>query len=245
MDNYLSIKGETKGLYKEKGSKFLAYAFPVSSEEDVKQKLDSIKKEHYAARHHCFAYVLGMEGKLYKAYDDGEPRHTAGDPILNQIRSTQLKDILIIIVRYFGGTKLGKSGLINAYKSAAQDVLSKVEVIEKVKSSLLIIEFQYEGMNEVMQTLQRYDLKITNQSYDEKCSITCQVPESTVSALVKIFKEFDMVNKIEELPGGWRVDNIPKKDGIEKQAVCAIPVSSEIGIITETDVSTPADGTYD
>ena len=201
MDNYLSIKGQSEGLYKEKGSKFLAYAFPVSSDIEVKEKLDAIKRKHYNARHHCFAYVIGMSEELLRAYDDGEPRHTAGDPILNQIRSAQLKDILVIVVRYFGGTKLGKSGLINAYKSAAKDALSNAVVIEKIRRKQLSIDFKYEGMNDIMHTLQQHNFEIVNQFYDSDCSITCLIPESEIFQIIKKLEGFKEVKSIKELPG--------------------------------------------
>jgi len=201
MDSYLSIKEETTGSYKEKGSKFIAYAFPVSSEDEVKQKLNAIKKEHYSARHHCFAYVIGIDDKLTRAYDAGEPRHTAGDPILNQIRSVQLKDILVIVVRYFGGIKLGKSGLINAYKTAAQDVLSNTEIVEKVITKPVIIHFRYEGMNDIMHTLQQYHVEIIDQQYKSECSITCLLPASVVSKVTKILEGIKAVHKIEALSG--------------------------------------------
>jgi len=201
MDNYLSLKAESQGLYKEKGSKFLAYAFPVSCEDEVYQQLDIVKKEHYGARHHCFAYVIGVDAKIFRAYDDGEPRHTAGHPILNQIRSFQLKDILVVVVRYFGSTKLGKSGLINAYKSAAKDALSNAKVVKKVLKKSISVDFHYEGMNDIMNTLQQQDFEIVNQVYEHECSITCLIPNSKISQVIKTLQSLKAVIKVIELPG--------------------------------------------
>jgi uncharacterized YigZ family protein len=200
MDSFLSIKDKAEGMYKEKGSKFLAYAFQVSRTDEVIEKLDAIKKKHHRARHHCYAYILN-EKDIFKSYDDGEPRHTAGDPILNQIRSYQMKDILVIVVRYFGGTRLGKSGLINAYKAATKDVLSNAETIELIVEKEISIYFHYEGMNEVMRTIQQYNLKIMDQYYDTCCSITCLIPKSELHHIINILDAIKHVTKIEVLPG--------------------------------------------
>jgi uncharacterized YigZ family protein len=129
--SYRTIQAPTEGIYKEKGSKFLAFAYPVETEADVKGHLERIKKEYFDARHHCFAYMLGADRKKFRAFDDGEPNHSAGDPILGQIRSKNITNVLVIVVRYFGGTKLGVGGLISAYKTAAEDALNRAAVIEK------------------------------------------------------------------------------------------------------------------
>src|SRR5690242_5641679 len=121
--SYQTIEKSSDSIYKEKGSRFLAFARPVSSESDVKKVLESLRKEYFDARHHCFAWILGPEKKLFRAFDDGEPNHSAGDPILGQIRSRNLTNVLVVVVRYFGGTKLGVGGLISAYKTAASDAL--------------------------------------------------------------------------------------------------------------------------
>jgi uncharacterized YigZ family protein len=200
MDKFWSIKGATEGLYKEKGSKFFAYAFPVSNTDEVKENLDILKKKHFNARHHCYAYML-HDKELFRSYDDGEPRHTAGDPILNQIRSTQLKNVLVVVVRYFGGTKLGKGGLINAYKSAAKDALSNAEIIEKTIQKLISINFNYEGMNDVIHAIQQENYKVIHQHYDKDCSITCAVPVSKIPQFRKKLEALNNVIKIELLPG--------------------------------------------
>jgi len=183
-DKYLSIKDKSEGLYKEKGSKFIALAYPVNHEDEIKQVIHSVKKEHYNARHHCFAYIMVNKNVHFRAYDDGEPRHTAGDPILNQIKSFQLMDVLVIVVRYFGGTKLGKSGLINAYKTASKEALSKATIIEKVQKTEISIDFRYEGINDVMHVIQQYDFKISDQKYEETCSITGLIPISELPEFI-------------------------------------------------------------
>jgi len=196
MDRYLSLDGPSEGSYKEKGSKFLAYAYPVSSEEEVKVRINALKKEHYNARHHCYAYILGGDGSKYRAYDDGEPRHSAGDPILNQIKSSGCLDVLVVVVRYFGGTKLGKSGLINAYKLATKEALSNANVIDKVPMAHFQINFDYEGMQDVMHTLQQYENRITDQQFEETCSLICQVPEAVAGMLMHELKKFNSVKQV-------------------------------------------------
>jgi uncharacterized YigZ family protein len=139
--SYLTIKSPAEGLYKEKGSKFIAFAYSIASEEEMKEKLHELKKKYFDASHYCFAFVLGADKAKYRAFDDGEPNHSAGDPILGQIRAKNLTNVLVAVVRYFGGTKLGVSGLITAYKLAAEEVLNKAkivecEVTEKIKTKL-------------------------------------------------------------------------------------------------------------
>ncbi|MCR6638650.1 MAG: YigZ family protein [Sporocytophaga sp.] len=132
---YYSIKAPSEGLYKELGSKFISFAFPVSSETEIKDILERFKKEYYDARHICYAYRIGFSEQKFRVNDAGEPAHTAGDPIFNQIKSFELTNIIVIVVRYFGGTKLGKSGLIQAYKTAAEEALKNAEKIEKKRTS--------------------------------------------------------------------------------------------------------------
>ncbi len=171
-DHYRSLAKASEGFYREKGSKFLSFAYPVETEEEIKDKLDSLKKQYHDARHHCYAFVLKPEEgreETYRAHDGGEPPHTAGDPILNQIRSFQLHDTLIVVVRYFGGTKLGVSGLIQAYKTAAADAISHNNIIEKVMRQSLEIQYTYPATSEVVQVIQRYELTIEAQRYGENC----------------------------------------------------------------------------
>ncbi len=201
MDKFLSLKDNSEGLYKEKGSKFIALAFPVCNEVEVKNIISTVKKEHYNARHHCYAYIIGNDDIRFRSNDDGEPRHTAGDPILNQIRSFQLINVLVIVVRYFGGTKLGKAGLINAYKAASREALSKATIIEKVHKCEITIKFEYDGLNDVMHLLQKNDFEITDQKYEESCSISGSIPRSQVQKIISDLTGHKNVINIVQLPG--------------------------------------------
>ncbi len=182
-DSYLTIAGESEGSYKEKGSKFIAFAFPVSSEDEIKARLEDLRKEYYDARHHCYGYIYGHNGEHFRANDDGEPGHSAGDPILGQIKSRELTDTLVVVVRYFGGTKLGVSGLIGAYKTAAAEALDANEVVKKEISASFRFSFPYEEMNSVMKLVKDLNLKILNQGYDEQCTLDVEVIVSTVATL--------------------------------------------------------------
>jgi uncharacterized YigZ family protein len=201
MDRFLSIKGNTKALYKQKGSKFIALAYPVNDENEIKQIIDSVKKEHYNARHHCYAYIIDNEDIRYRSHDDGEPRHTAGDPILNQIRSFQLRNVLVIVVRYFGGNKLGKTGLINAYKTASKEALSKATIIEKVQKCEIVINFKYDGINDVMHLIQENDFQIITQKYEDYCSINGLIPRSQVQEIINELAGNKNVINVAQLPG--------------------------------------------
>ena len=174
-DTYFTLKGNSEGFYKEKGSKFLAFAYVIQNEENVKERISELKKKYYDARHFCYAYMLGFNGEKYRANDDGEPGHSAGDPILGQIRSNELTNILIVVVRYFGGTKLGIPGLINAYKSAAAHAIENNLKIEKLILSELHIQFEYEQLNNVMKLVKDYDLKIILQKMEISCKMTLGV----------------------------------------------------------------------
>ena len=171
MASFQSIKTRSEGFYKEKGSKFLAFAFPVRTEDDIKHRLDELRKQYYDARHHCYAYILGNKSDKYRANDDGEPNHSAGDPILGQIRSKDLTNTLVVVVRYFGGTKLGVSGLITAYKTAAKEALDAAEVIETTIKDEVLIDFSYEQTSDVMRLAKEFNLEIQNQTFQETCSL--------------------------------------------------------------------------
>jgi uncharacterized YigZ family protein len=199
-DSYVTIKGMSEGSYKEKGSKFLSYAFPVSNVDEVTANINALKKTHYSARHYCYAYILN-DGNLSRSSDDGEPHHTAGDPILNQIRSARIRNILVVVVRYFGGTKLGKSGLINAYKSATKEALSKAEKVHKIIEKSISIQFHYEGMGDIMQTIKPHNFKILHQHYDKDCFLVCSVPVSKVAQFTKKMEALKNVIKVESLSG--------------------------------------------
>jgi uncharacterized YigZ family protein len=176
-DTYLSIKNIEEVLYKEKGSRFLAYAFPVGSELEVKEHLLELRKKYYDATHHCYAYVIGRNGEQSRAQDDGEPSGTAGLPILNQIKSKALTNVLVVVVRYFGGTKLGASGLVSAYKTAAGMVLEACQTQECIVSRVLQLSFDYIAMNDVMRIVKDYELPILTQHFDNQCQMTLQVRE--------------------------------------------------------------------
>ena len=184
MDTYLTIAATSLGEFKEKGSKFLAYAYFVSNESDIKEKLDLLKKEHFKATHHCYAYRLGTDGKNYRANDDGEPSGTAGRPILGQIDSFGLTNVLIVVVRYYGGTKLGTSGLINAYRESAKEALSNAEKIDKIIESQIDFSVPYLKMNEVMQFLKQYEIElVTNDYSDESINFSVSVRKKLLESL--------------------------------------------------------------
>lgn len=165
-DTYKTITKISTGIYTEKGSKFLAFAYPVKTEDEIKGIVAECKKEYYDARHHCYAYILGANQDAYRINDDGEPSGTAGRPIHGQLLSNDLTDVLVIVVRYFGGTKLGVSGLINAYKTAASEALAVNEIVEKFVEENYRILFDYTVMNSVMQILKNDSVKILSQGYE-------------------------------------------------------------------------------
>ncbi len=167
--SFFTIQSPTQGIYKEKGSKFLAFAFPVNSENEIKEQLDLLRKKYFDARHHCFAYVLGPDKKKFKAYDDGEPNHSASDPILGQIRSKNLTDVLVVVVRYFGGVKLGVGGLMQAYKAATEDALNQASVIEKEVMKEIELTFEYSRTPQVMRLVKDFEFKVIEQSFEESC----------------------------------------------------------------------------
>lgn len=174
-DTYKTIAAPSEGLYKEKGSKFLAFAYPVQTESKIKEHLEALRKQYYDARHHCYAYVLGPRQDIYRANDDGEPSATAGRPIHGQILSQGLTDVLVVVVRYFGGTKLGTSGLINAYKTATLDALQQAEVVEKIVMQRYRVRFPYEQMNQVMRIVKDLQLQVVDQQADMECELTLAV----------------------------------------------------------------------
>lgn len=174
-DCYKSISSLSKGLYKDKGSKFISFAYPVEDEDTAKSIIDSIKKEYFDARHHCWAYRIGRLGEKWRANDDGEPSSTAGRPILGQILSNGLSDILIVVVRYFGGTLLGTSGLIQAYREASADAIANAEIIEKIACSRYIVTFDFLQMNAVMKVLKDMKLTPADQQFDNRCTMTVDV----------------------------------------------------------------------
>lgn len=195
-DTYMSIASPSKGLYKDQGSRFMAFAMPVETEDQVKEAVDSLKKEYHDARHHCYAYRLGLDGSRYRMNDDGEPSSTAGRPILSQIDSAGLSDVLIVVVRYFGGIKLGVPGLIKAYKSAAQDALAQAVKVEKTAAVSYHIEFQYQNMEPVMRALKDMDIPQSRQDYGETCSMDIRVRLSQIEEINKrLVKYLSLINQ--------------------------------------------------
>lgn len=174
-DLYKTISSESKGLFKDRGSRFIALAYPVSSELEIKDRISLLRKEFHDARHHCFAWRLGPEMERYRVNDDGEPSGSAGRPIFGQIQSRELTDILIVVIRYFGGTLLGVGGLINAYRSSASDALEHAKVIEKKVEEKVTINFPYDAMNAVMSIIKEYELQMEKQHFDLDCSIELRV----------------------------------------------------------------------
>ncbi|WP_114750168.1 IMPACT family protein [Pleomorphovibrio marinus] len=189
LDNYRTLNKESKGEYKEKGSKFLSFAIPVKNIEEIKFSLEAIKKTYYDARHHCYAYMLGKEGDVFRANDDGEPNHSAGDPILGQIRAFDVTNILVVVVRYFGGTKLGVGGLINAYRTAAKEALQNSEIIEAMETAPITFTFGYEETNKVMAIIGEYQVSILSQEFTEQCKISIDCPKSRLSEIREAISE--------------------------------------------------------
>lgn len=188
-DSYSSILNPAEGLFKDKGSKFLAFAYPVCSEEEVKEKVVNIKKQYHDARHHCYAYKIGLGDERYRMNDDGEPSGTAGKPIYGQILSNNLSDVLIVVVRYFGGTLLGTSGLINAYKNATLDCVNNAQIVQKVIKKSLILEFNYDLMSPVMRLVKDYGIEIQKQDFTETCVLNLNIRLNDYSMIVERFDD--------------------------------------------------------
>ncbi len=169
--SYLTIQAPSRGNFREKGSKFLAFAYPVSSDDEVKRHLKALKKEYFDARHHGYAYVLGPGQEKYRSFDDGEPKHSTGDPILGQIRSRNLTNVLIVVVRYFGGIKLGVGGLISAYKTAAEEALVNATIVKKEVTEYCELLFAYEATSDVMRVVKEFDLEIVKQDFTAGCTM--------------------------------------------------------------------------
>lgn len=196
-DTFRTIKNTTKAIYTEKKSKFIGYAIPIHSIDDVKPEIEKLRKEYYDARHACWAYMLGAERKEFRSNDDGEPSGTAGKPILGQINSNDLTDILIVVIRYFGGIKLGTSGLIVAYKEAAIAAINEAEIIEKTVNSKISFSFEYPFMNDIMKIVKDLEPQILEQAYDMDCTMTLEIRNAKFEELmarlykVETFKALD------------------------------------------------------
>jgi len=187
-DTYYTLKQNSEGLYKDKGSKFIAYAWPVKNEEEIKRILDDLRKKHYDARHHCYAWALGPTRDAFRINDDGEPSGTAGKPIYGQILSNDITNVLIVVVRYFGGTKLGVRGLINAYKAAAADAIENNTKIEMLIREIYQLQFDYPLMNEVMKVLKDFDLNQLSHEFALSCKLTFEVRRSKADEVKNIFQ---------------------------------------------------------
>ncbi|QKG80363.1 IMPACT family protein [Tenuifilum thalassicum] len=190
-DTYKTIEEPSEGIYKEKGSKFIAKAYPVRTEEEVKAILTKLREEYYDARHHCYAYILGAKKESWRANDDGEPSGTAGKPIHGQLLSFDVTNVLVVVIRYFGGTKLGVSGLINAYKTATQDALSNAKIITKTVDTIYKLTFGYVTMNDVMKLIKELNLEFIDQHFDNTCFIRLRVRKSLESEFTSRCSKID------------------------------------------------------
>jgi len=182
-DTFRTIASSSEGSYKEKGSKFLSFAFPVKNVDEINQILAQYRKQYYDARHICYAYMLGNAKNEWRANDDGEPSGTAGRPILGQINSFELTNVLVIVVRYFGGILLGTGGLITAYKEASRDALEQASIVEQTIDEIISIEFDYLLMNEVMRIVKEMSLHILDQSFDNMCAMKLAIRQSDAEKL--------------------------------------------------------------
>ena len=189
QDTYRTIEKPAEGIFRDRGSKFLAFACPVNSEQDLKQQLAQLKNLHPKANHHCWAMRLTMDRSVFRVNDDGEPSGTAGRPILNTLLSHNLTNLAVVVVRYFGGTLLGVPGLINSYKAATEDALKQAVIIEKTVNDIYTISFDYLLMNDVMRLIKEGNLGILNQNFDNNCSIQVSIRQTQVNrALAKLYK---------------------------------------------------------
>ena len=193
IDEYLTISEPSQGLFKDRGSKFLAFAYPVTNEQEIKQIQEQLRSEYHDARHHCYAYMLGPEKLVYRANDDGEPSSTAGKPILGQIRSFDLTNILIVVIRYFGGTKLGVSGLIHAYKTASEEALKSANIIKKTLHDIYELKFEYPLMNDVMRILKEENIDQVDQKFELSCSVWISLRKADTE---KVLSKFDRIDNL-------------------------------------------------
>ena len=188
-DSYKSISKSSTGIYKELGSKFLSFAFPVSSEDEINSILSELRKSYFDAKHHCYAYRLGINGDLWRANDDGEPPFSAGKPILGQLLSKEISDVLVVVVRYFGGTKLGIPGLIKAYKYATSDAIKNTEIVEKVVCADVSISFDYLLMNQIMKIIKEFSATILEQQFDNLCKIKVNIRQNCSARFIEAIED--------------------------------------------------------
>ncbi|MBO7561855.1 MAG: YigZ family protein [Bacteroidales bacterium] len=192
-DEYLSIKASSEGLYKDNGSRFLSLAYPVKSAEEAEDIVKALRKEHYNATHHCYAYRIGLKGDTWRINDDGEPSGTAGRPILGEILSRNLSDVMVVVVRWFGGVKLGVPGLIRAYKAATQEALDAAETIVKTATVPVRIYFSYQQTDKVLRELRKRNIEDSDKKFEEECSLTAHVPLSMTESLKEILLKIEDV----------------------------------------------------
>jgi uncharacterized YigZ family protein len=190
-DTFKTIRTPAEGIFKDRGSKFLAYAYPIKQENEVKPLVENLKKEHFKAVHHCFAYRLGLDRSNFRVNDDGEPSGTAGKPIFNTLLSQEITNILVVVVRYFGGTLLGVPGLINAYKCATIEALAMADIIEKTVNDVYIVSFEFVQMNDIMKVVKEFSLKIRNQTYDNQCTMELEFRKTLTNQLIGKFEKID------------------------------------------------------
>jgi uncharacterized YigZ family protein len=184
-DSYRTLKKDSTGSFRDRGSKFLAFAYPVRSVEEANRILGELRKKYHDARHHCYAYRLGSDKMTYRTHDDGEPSNSAGKPVLGQILAFDLSDVLVVVVRYFGGTLLGVGGLINAYRSSARDALENAEIILRTVDVSIEISFPYTAMDRVMKVLDQEKMKIREKEFTETCRIRASVRKSKATAVTE------------------------------------------------------------
>ena len=194
-DTYRTIEKPAEGIFRDRGSKFLAYVFPANTENELKNILSQLKAEHPKANHHCYALRLGIDRSVFRINDDGEPSGTAGRPILNTLLSRDLTNIVVIVVRYFGGTLLGVPGLINAYKSATEEALKQAVIIEKTVNDIYTIDFDYLQMNEVMKIIKDDNLTIVHQVFDNNCSIQISIRKTYVNQILLKLNKLNAIVK--------------------------------------------------
>lgn len=193
-DTYRTLAATAEGVYKDRGSKFLAFAFPVTTEQEVKDHVAALRKEHFGANHHCYAFRLGADKTHFRASDDGEPSGSAGKPILNQIQSRDLTNVLIVVARYFGGTLLGVPGLIAAYKGAAADALSNATIVEKQVQEVYELSFPYAAMNDVMKLLKDESLEQWAQDFQLDCRLQFAVRKNDADRITEALKKMEGVS---------------------------------------------------
>ncbi len=186
-DTYKTVSAPSEGLFKDKGSRFISYLYPVTTEEEIKEIIQQVKKAHHSARHHCYAWRLGRENIRFRANDDGEPSSTAGKPILGQLTSFELTNVLLVVVRYFGGTLLGTSGLINAYREAASEAIGNALVETRIIEAEYRLQFGYNELNQVMQIIKNENLKQTAIQLEESCRIDLSVRKSEAVRIENLF----------------------------------------------------------